>query len=364
MKKLLLLLLASLSLVAQTPVSGGGGGGAIGSTAAFPWLCKPATNSGTTYACTPTLLDGTAVTPSLLATPAPGQQIVFIPDISNTGAATLSIDGSTTKPLRKGQGTSLASGDMTGGSPVYTLSLNAAGTVWLIAASPRATSPDASITVGGTFLNPTYAVGAAQLWWPSSPAKSAPPTFSNWSFINTASAGVGQDVQNSILLNSVTGNDIKQITVATPGASGSAFTVTAHISGIAHDVLQTFGMVIGIATDSKIHLLEFGATTSGQAFRVSDWNSSTSFQATVVNYTQFAFTNVWMRVKYDGTNIILSISPTGQDDASFMQVYSVPATGGSSFLGAAPARIGFFAYSQVTGNPVIAVLDYWNVTQP
>jgi hypothetical protein len=360
MKKLLLLWVAAMSLMAQTPVSGGGGG-AIGTTASFPWLCKPATNSGTAYACTPTLLDGTAVTPAQLAAPAAGQQIVFIPDTSNTGPATLSIDGSTSKGIRKGQGTSLASGDMTGASPVYTLGLNATGTIWLIVGPPRIVA-DSSITVGGTLLNPSLSVAAAQLWGPSSPNPNvAPPVLSNWTFLNTSSAGSAVDVPNGVLLNSVTGNDIKQLTVATPGTSGTAFTATAHISGIAHDVLQTFGLVIGLTGDSKIHLLEFGATTSGQAFRVSDWNSATSFAATVVNYTQFGFNALWMRIKYDGTNIILSLSPTGNDDNSFMQIYSVAA---GSFLGAAPAKIGFFAYSQTTGNPVIAVLDYWNVTQP
>jgi hypothetical protein len=212
---------------------------------------------------------------------------------------------------------------------------------------------------------PSASSGGGSGWPPSAPAASAPPTLAagGWSFINTSSAGSDKDVTGGVLLNSVTGNDIKQLTLPTPGVSGSAFTMTAHITTLIHDPLQTSGVVVGVAGDAKIHVAEYGPTTSGPAYRVSDWNSSTSFAATVVNYTQGGLQTVWWRIKYTGTggNLIFSISPTGNDDASFMVIYTVAA---SAFLSTAPTRIGFFAYSQVTGNPVIAVLDYWFVTQP
>lgn len=132
----------------------------------IPWLCKPASASGTAYTCTPTLLDGTAIPASLLSAPVAGQQIIFIPDITNTGSATLSIDGSTTKIIRKGQGVTtnnaLSSGDMPGGGagPVYILEFNGSSGAWFINGTPRITSNDGSLTVTGSINNPDFAISS------------------------------------------------------------------------------------------------------------------------------------------------------------------------------------------------------------
>jgi hypothetical protein len=117
-----------------------------------PWLCKPASASGTAYVCTPTLMDGTAIAASLLATPVIGQMMVLVPDVASTGtAATLSIDGSTTKTIKKGMAIN-ASGDLNSASDLVagrgvTLVLNSTQAHWLIQGIGKYTSTGGTLAV-------------------------------------------------------------------------------------------------------------------------------------------------------------------------------------------------------------------------
>jgi len=203
---------------------------------------------------------------------------------------------------------------------------------------------------------------------PSSPQ--TPPTLASWTQVNGGGNGTFSDVHNGVLINTVSGSNLKELYVAAPGSAGSAFTITAHISAQNNFGTQQPGWGICVGdTGTKTATWEINVTSSGtQGYRNLLWNSSTSFSSANFQLTNGFITvpyDVWLRVVYDGTGatntLSFQYSPTGTDAASFLTAGTLLV---SSFLATSPAKIGFCANSQNTGTPVIAILNYWLVTQP
>jgi hypothetical protein len=170
-------------------VANGGTGSATGLTANTPWLCKPQTGSGTTYDCsvgsagggTITLLDGTAIPSTLLTTPANGQQLIFVPDVTNTGAVTFKIDGTTANAARwwANGAAAFGSGDLALNQP-YLFLWRPGQTRWIL--TPGSTvSPDGTSLAGIQAFNRTLSL--------ANPL-TIPGKVSSFNGISTVSGGV------------------------------------------------------------------------------------------------------------------------------------------------------------------------------
>lgn len=196
-------------------------------------------------------------------------------------------------------------------------------------------------------------------WQPISQAP--PPALANWTEVNGGANGQFADVRGGILINSVAGNTLKYTMLPTPGAAGSAFTVTAHFSGqCAVNGYPGYGLIVG---DGGTNIRFWKYTTSNMnasagALEVEHWASATTWvSAPYYNQTAGATGDTWLRVKYDGANLTYWASPTGTDDATFVQFFG-------EGLGFVPSKIGFAATSQSTGVPCVSVLGFWNPAQP
>jgi hypothetical protein len=87
----------------------------------------------------------------------------------------------------------------------------------------------------------TISVGSNTSWWPSNPTASTPPALVSWTLIDPDTNAVTANVTGGVMLNHPSGNTIAQLYVATPGAAGSAFTLTAHLSAYCPVVGACYG---------------------------------------------------------------------------------------------------------------------------
>lgn len=103
------------------------------------------TNTGNAYSVT--------VPATLPSPPLNGQPILFKPQAVNTGAATLAVNGGTAYPIKKGETTDLASGDLQAGKN-YMLHFNTANNSWQILGELRndnILNQTASLQTGGFY---------------------------------------------------------------------------------------------------------------------------------------------------------------------------------------------------------------------
>ena len=117
-------------------------------TANAPWICVPASASGTAYTCTPTLLDGTAIPLANRQTPAEGQVLIFVPDVNNTGAVTITIDGVNARTARwngAGADTAFVANDLTSLQP-YIFNWKQSNSRWILATTFIGTGDGTTIT--------------------------------------------------------------------------------------------------------------------------------------------------------------------------------------------------------------------------
>lgn len=160
MKTLILLLLGIGSLFAQytpPPTNTSSFVTSSSQTANSPWLCKPGGGSGTTYTCTPTLFDNTAIASSLLAAPVQGQMMTFIPDVDNTGNVTIQIDGTNARATRTISGATFSIASTLLATRPYTFSWGPSNR-WYLLGPGNVLAGDATVTIGGTILAPTFIV--------------------------------------------------------------------------------------------------------------------------------------------------------------------------------------------------------------
>ena len=199
---------------------------------------------------------------------------------------------------------------------------------------------------------------------PWNPAASAPPALSSWTQINTGGNGVFADVRGGVFLNTVSGINLKALVVPTPGASGSAFTMTGHLNGTCPTSSNSteYGLIVN---DATIHSVSFSCLANINGICAYQVDHSTSGIPLAAVYTGGSVSTpdpTWLRIVYDGTNLKFQISATGADAVSWTQLYTEAA---SVELTGNPATIGFFGYPS-SGSPgsCKVTLGYWLVTQP
>ena len=196
---------------------------------------------------------------------------------------------------------------------------------------------------------------------PWNPAPSAPPALSNWTQINGGGNGQFADVTNGVLINSVSGNNNKMLWLAAPSVP---FTLTAHQNNICQapsNYVPEYGLFLG-DTGSKVVNFGFRGQTGPDVTYWNDPTTPSGFSSIPFNGPPLTQpTDIWQRIKYDGTAFYFQVSGTGADSASWVTVFQAAA---NTFLATAPAKIGFYTYSQVTNLPCVSTLNYWSVTQP
>jgi len=201
---------------------------------------------------------------------------------------------------------------------------------------------------------------------PWNPTASTPPVLASWTQINTGANGVFANVTGGVLVDSVSGNNIKGLYVATPGASGSAFTITGHVSGTCPTTDTNYGLLIG---DASANYISWGCkngsagTGLGTCYNQVLHTNNTGVPQSAPFQSNPIFTPDpgWLRMQYDGTNISMQVSATGADAASWLPLFSETAASG---LAANPSRIGIVAYPSAGSGHCINTLGYWLVTQP
>lgn len=196
---------------------------------------------------------------------------------------------------------------------------------------------------------------------PWNPAPSTPPTLSNWTEINGGGNGLFADVTNGVLINSVSGNNNKVLWLPAPS---QPFTITAHQNAICQapsNYVPEYGLFLG-DTGTKSIMFGFRGFTGPDVNYWNDPSTSSGFSSQPYSGTPLAQpTDFWQRIKYDGTNFYFQLSGTGADTASWVTVFQAAA---NTFLTTAPAKMGFYTYSQVTNQPCVSTLNYWYVSEP
>jgi hypothetical protein len=203
--------------------------------------------------------------------------------------------------------------------------------------------------------------GSGLLPW--NPVASTPPALSSWTQVNTGGNGTFADVRGGVFLDTVSGNNLKELVVASPGASGSAFTITGHLNGTCPTSSNDteYGLIVN---DATIHSVSFGclADINGIcAYQVLHSTSGVPAASAYQGGTNSTPDPTWLRIQYDGTNLKMFISATGADAVSWTQLFSEAA---SVELTGNPAAIGFFGYPSSGGTSCKVTLGYWLVTQP
>jgi hypothetical protein len=194
-----------------------------------------------------------------------------------------------------------------------------------------------------------------------------PATFASgtWTKYDSGSTGIFTDLTNAVQIKTSAGNAWKMLYVATPGSSGTAFTLTTAYFPNIGGTTSAYPQACIFIMNSSNKFIPFGSITSGGGAAgpmiwVGAWNSFTS-QGTdrVGPFVWIMPTLVWARIKYDGTSIYFYISTNGAD---WTQIETESATGG--FLGAAPAYIGFAASNYSSTYAATITLVHWSVTTP
>jgi hypothetical protein len=91
---------------------------------------------------------------------------------------------------------------------------------------------------------------------------------------------------------------------------------------------------------------------------INNWNSTISFNATLLNYNYNIPIN-WLRVAYDGTNLLFYISTDGKK-WQLLLTY-----GGVTWLTNRADRVGITSYTnQTASGPNFLTLHYWNLSGP
>lgn len=235
------------------------------------------------------------------------------------------------------------------------------------------TLKDSSGSVGtsGQLLSSTV-TGTAWITAPSNtptfafqPTIVPPGNVSSWANKHdTGGTGVFTDLTNAVMILSpgYTGSNQLHKTL-TNAAPATAFTLTAAFFANfgncgSSNYPNTFVLIQGTGTAFVLFGPIYGSGPP-HGLWVGAWNSYTS-QASDRKAPYFidVATLVWIKVQYDGTNLIYSVSTNGED---WIQQFSETAT---NFIGSAPAYVGFGANSYTSTSPTIVTLVHWNVTTP
>ena len=194
--------------------------------------------------------------------------------------------------------------------------------------------------------------------WEASPV--TPPALASWTFINPGGNGTTSDVQGGVEIVSPSGDNTKQLYIAAPSG---AFTLTTHINAQcpAGSNWPATGIFVADAGDNHVVDWELTNHAGVRGLRVVDWASSVPTGNNVpFGDVAIGSGDFWQRIQYTGTQFNMQLSPTGTA-GTWQTYYTVSST---TWLVAAPVRIGFLAYAQLTGMACVAVLDSWSVTQP
>jgi hypothetical protein len=115
------------------------------------------------------------------------------------------------------------------------------------------------------------------------------------------------------------------------------------------------GMFISVAGGNQMTLLIFSS-----AYYVQQRSSPTTFVANVVSGAGGVPTSgfAYLRIAYNGTNIIYSVSPTGYNSDFTVLLTETPAV----HLGAVPTLVGIESDANGAGVPAIATFDWFRQT--
>jgi hypothetical protein len=183
----------------------------------------------------------------------------------------------------------------------------------------------------------------------------APPTLTNWTWVNQGTATAG-DYGASVILTALaaSGDDLKMLKRSAPGSTPYQVTAGVILQGIALNYALC-GIIHRSSSDNRVTALAM----DNDGLKVFIFTSSTSTGSVVAsNYparTSFAGAGpvLWLRMRDDGTNRIYSWSTNGR---VFTQLYSVARTTHHT-----PDEIGFVCETNQIQFPVTLCLLSWNV---
>jgi hypothetical protein len=200
-----------------------------GAQAAQSLKCAPSSASGTTYTC------GLSPAAAAYPTGATTLQVILIPDVVNTGAVTLNVDGRGARKVLKRSGATLAAGDLAASTPyllLYSPAADSAAGAWTVISMMYAQSY--VLTLDGTT---TALADGSTVTWTCGSGSGAQcttnwivPAGVNWVRVDMWAGGAGGGAGSGANENGGGGGGgyASRICAVTPG---STFAIAAGLGG-------------------------------------------------------------------------------------------------------------------------------------
>lgn len=165
-----------------------------------------------------------------------------------------------------------------------------------------------------------------------------------------------EDITDGILRIVIPAVSSNSLRIAEQAVSGSTWTYRARVAGYSPDTnYSSFGMALRESSGGK--LVTIHSINSSHNIESNRWNSVTSYNSSETTKplsTWYATMDWrWYEAKYDGTNVVLSWSPTGVEGSFIAMRTETPA----AFLGATPTHVGLFANVDTNANVVHCYCD-------
>jgi hypothetical protein len=185
-----------------------------------------------------------------------------------------------------------------------------------------------------------------------------------WTWLNQLAASTVVTSGSLVFTTDASSASAPNINAVIQPVAGSTFTYNAKYSGVA---VGSGASGLLFRNSANSHLLIFGLVTSGSTpvlfvARCTSATTSSTVElstGTIPNLPNKASTiYVYLQIRYDGTNLLYSISPTGVP-GTYVQVYTETA---AVFLSAAPTHVGIFGESLSIGTPGIFTMDWFRKT--
>lgn len=287
----------------------------------------------------------------------------------NAGALTVGVAGTTTGVLVLSGATSgavtitpkVAAGGWTmtlpatAGTSGYVLTTDGSGNL-----SWTAPGGGSGITYGGNPVtsivagtNVTMSLSGGALTIGSTGGGSSPyitPLIANFTAINVPTGGTSADTSTGLALFCPQTGTVVLQAYKYNTAPGSTFTATAGVNFSYTTGNQQVGIFVGDAT-GKIVNFDQSATDNGSGYQY--FNSATSYSSNPRNVPRQFWPTIFMRIRFDGTNFIMS---AGADLNALVPLITVSAT---TWIGA-PTMVGI-SQMPYGGSPT-SVFFHWSLT--
>lgn len=195
-------------------------------------------------------------------------------------------------------------------------------------------------------------VAGQPTWGPSSGGGSgieapftAPPQ-SGWSWVNQGTSTLVDNASEQVLIGGPTGSGANLVARAR-SAPATPYTATARIRAISPaKIYMSAGIGLRNSTTGRIITFDLLASPAGATFRVAKFNTSVSFNSEYTSITFPYFSDLWLRISDDGTNIKFFWS---SDGIYWTEFYSV---GRTDFM--TPDQLIFLAGTENSATPNFA----------